>query len=511
MKRLMDPHAVSVTVVVAIMLTLAVGGETVWATTIVYPEDGFDVLQDAVHAGGTVLLKATTQDGIPMAVYVPIDTHLFLGYYGNAVTLEGETVGTSQSTIWGDTFDGKNVVWIKSGGVTIRNLVIEAKYPRDGAIWMRGDGNDDHAHPNTGGPIVIENNIIYSEWYGIGGQLTGGWPLVISGNKITVDGDYRDVENIGIKLYNTGYWVPAGGSRGDPRTWTQASTPVEIVNNDVSVTNPAANAYITDGIRVEGWTVSVSAFGLGPEWGDNGPVSIVGNHVVLAADFFKPSMAIAAARTWAGINHCRVQGNTLEATCNVGLFRSWYGGDNQIIGNDLTEVAALVPMDVGGHDMVVSDNIFGPQAFPYGVLILESVNVDPINCPMPLPTTNCTIMNNDYRKTGAPGWVAESGAWPLNGCVLIESEADMWAWGTGVGAEVKDNLISETGRFPVGTGGPKNQVYEFNLSTPALCYDNRIVGLPASHIMNPGIGQKIKQAREASGALLLAGAQSPEE
>lgn len=497
--------------VMGVVLVLAAGAGRVLADIVVYPEDGFTVLQNAVDAGGKVLLKALTRDGAPMSVKVPNNTHLFMGYYGNPVTLEGEVVGAYQSTVWGDTFSQKNVVWIKSGGVTIRNLVITAKYPRDGAIWMRGDGMDAGTHPNSGGAIVIENNIIFSEQYGIGGQRTGGWPLVIRGNKVTVDGNSRDIENIGIKLYNTGYWVDASGSKGNPWTWTQASTPVEIVNNDVSVTNPAANAYITDGIRVEGWTVAVAALGLGPEWGDNGPVSIIGNHVVLAADFFKPSMAIAAARTWAGINHCRVQSNVLEATCNVGLFRSWYGGDNQIVGNDLTEVAAIVPMDVGGHDLVVSDNIFGPQAFPYGVLILESVNVDPTNCPMPLPTTHCTIMNNDYRKTGAPGWVAESGAWPLNGCVLIESEADAWAWGTGAGAEVKDNLISETGRFPVGTGGPKNQVYEFNLSTPPLCYENRIVGLPANHVMKPGVGQKIKQARQAGGFLLLKGTVTTEE
>lgn len=506
----MDRHAMLATLVVAIMLTLAVGGGTVWATTIVYPEDGFDALQDAVHAGGTVLLKATTQDGIPMAVKVPDDSHLFLGYYGNPVVLEGEVAGGSQSTVWGDTFAQKNVVWIKSGGVTVRNLAITAKYPRDGAIWMRGDGMDDHAHPNTGGPIVIENNIIYSEQYGIGGQRTGGWPLVIRGNTVTVDGNSRNIENIGIKLYNTGYWVDADGIKGNPQTWTQASTPVEVLDNDVSVTNPAGGNF-ANGIVVEGWTVAVAALGWGPEWGDNGPVSIVGNHVVLAAAFFKPSMAIAAPGLWSGLSHCRVENNVLEATCNVGLFRSSYGGDNQIVGNDLSEVAAIVPMDVGGHNMVVSDNLFGPQAFPYGVLILDSLNVNPAYCPMPLPTANCTIMNNDYRKTGAPGWATDSGAWPLDGCILIGSEADMWGWGTGAGTEVKDNLIAETGRFPVGTGGPKNQVYEFNLSTPALCYNNRIVGLPANHIMDPGIGQKIKQARQASGALLLAGVQSPEE
>jgi hypothetical protein len=501
----------------AVLLVLATGGARVWAQTVVYPEDGFAALQSAVDAGGTVLLKARTRGGTPLAVKVPDNSHLFLGYYGNPVVLGGEVVGGSQSTVWGDTFAQKNVVWIKSGGVTIRNLAINAQWPRDGAIWMRGDGMDAGTHPGTGARIVIENNTLYSEQYGIGGQRTGGWPLVIRNNKVTVvcpknaSGDYQDIETIGIKLYNTGYWVTKTGSKTDPRTWTQASTPVEILNNDVSVTNPVANDYIADGIRVEGWTVSVSGYGLGPEWGKNGPVSIVGNHVVVAATLFKPSMPIAVARTWAGIHHCRVQSNVLEGTCNVGLFRSWYGGDNQIVGNDLTKVAALVPMDIGGHDTVVSDNIFGPQALPYGALILESVNADPANCPMPLPTANCTIMNNDYRQTGAPGWVAESGAWPLNGCILIDSEVDMWAWGTGVGTEVKNNLISETGRFPVGTGGPNNQVYEFNLSTPALCYNNRIVGLPANHIMNPGIGQRIKQARQARGALLLKGVQLPEE
>jgi hypothetical protein len=495
--------------VMGVVLVLAAGPGRVLADTVVYPEDGFTVLQNAVDAGGKVLLKALTRDGDPMSVKVPNDTHLFMGYYGNPVTLEGEVVGAHQSTVWGDSFAQKNVVWIKSGGVTIRNLVITAKYPRDGAIWMRGDGMDAGTHPNSGGPIVIENNIIFSEQYGIGGQRTGGWPLVIRGNKITVDGDYRTVENIGVKLYNTGYWVDAGGIKNDPWTWTPAATSVEISNNVVSVTNPALIGYVTDGIRVEGWTVV--GYDLEAEWGDNGPISIVGNSVSLNAALFKPAIGIAVSRTFSGTDNCRVQNNILSGTCNIGILRSSYGGNNRITDNDLSGVQAVIPMVILGHDSVVSDNVFGPLAFPWGALLLESAHVHPGACPMPLPTTNCVIMNNDYRKTGAAGWVDEGGGVPANGCIMIDSEVDLWGWGTGVGTEVKDNLISEAGRFPVGTGGAKNHVYELNLSTPPLCYENRIVGLPANHVMKPGVGQEIKEARQAGGFLLLKGTVTIEE
>ena len=58
-----------------------------------------------------------------------------------------------------------------------------------------------------------------------------------------------------------------------------------------------------------------------------------------------------------------------------------------------------------------------------------------------------------------------------------------------------DNLIKETGRFPAGTGGPKQQVLEF----PVYAHHNRIVGHAANEYAqleasNPGIGQKIKES-----------------
>ncbi len=67
--------------------------------------------------------------------------------------------------------------------------------------------------------------------------------------------------------------------------------------------------------------------------------------------------------------------------------------------------------------------------------------------------------------------------------------------GTGQGNEVRNNLIDETGRFPEDTGGPANHIYQMNLSDPPLCHDNRIVGLPASFIFDPGIGQRIRDSR----------------
>jgi hypothetical protein len=66
-------------------------------------------------------------------------------------------------------------------------------------------------------------------------------------------------------------------------------------------------------------------------------------------------------------------------------------------------------------------------------------------------------------------------------------------WNTGQGTEVRNNLVSEVGMFPQGTGGPSNQVLEIKIGPNPLVHDNRIVGLPANFIPDPGIGQRIKE------------------
>jgi len=117
-----------------------------------------------------------------------------------------------------------------------------------------------------------------------------------------------------------------------------------------------------------------------------------------------------------------------------------------------------------------------------------SVNIHSPITPMPLPLQNCSVVDNDYRGTGCSGWSQD------NGCIFLASDGDV-VWNTGEGAEVRNNLVSEIGRFPQGTGGPRNQVLEIKIGPNPLVHDNRIVGLPANFISDPGIGQRLKNAR----------------
>ena len=93
------------------------------------------------------------------------------------------------------------------------------------------------------------------------------------------------------------------------------------------------------------------------------------------------------------------------------------------------------------------------------------------------------ILWNDYRLTER-----ESGA------IILASWKDLG----GAGTEVKNNLIFESGRFPRGTGGARNQILVIaDMINPdtglPYVHDNRIVGHPGSSIQKPGIGQIVHQ------------------
>jgi len=92
------------------------------------------------------------------------------------------------------------------------------------------------------------------------------------------------------------------------------------------------------------------------------------------------------------------------------------------------------------------------------------------------------MMKNDYR-------LIESGGTASRSAILLASENDLKAV-TGVGGEVKNNLIIETGRFPQGTGGARSNI-EILIGLPYV-HDNRIVGEPASEIQDPGIGATVR-------------------
>jgi hypothetical protein len=87
----------------------------------------------------------------------------------------------------------------------------------------------------------------------------------------------------------------------------------------------------------------------------------------------------------------------------------------------------------------------------------------------------------------------------MAGAILLASHAEFQVYAD-VGTEVKDNLVFEAGRFPRGTGGASSQVTVLDdLVNPETgmpyVHDNRIVGLPASGLSDPGIGQAVARVK----------------
>jgi hypothetical protein len=145
---------------------------------------------------------------------------------------------------------------------------------------------------------------------------------------------------------------------------------------------------------------------------------------------------------------------------------------------------------VSSADTIVTDNILGPvlpREMPFGLptpaMFLVSSYYYPGNSPAPRPTEDSIIMQNDYRQTGVVGTA-----------IMLASRSEL-QFPTGVGGEVKNNLIFESGSFPPGTGGPSNHVMELTMINPdtglPYVHDNRIVGVSARSRLDPGIGQAV--------------------
>lgn len=365
--------------------------------------------------------------------------------------------------------------------------------------------------------VTVRGNTITAEWGGVVVDLytlSGTDPIMIEGNNISA-------RNMAVHLWGTG-GIPieirnntlAGDRHAVAAMWTghiydwtneqifEGMSPLDIIGNDILVGGGERWYWLVDGIIVWGWVVSPTSPYLPPtlppgadpaEWGDNGPVTISGNVLTCLpptpGQFVSP---IQIGRSGQGLNHSLVSNNTILGECSGGIHRWPYGGDNAIIGNDLSELTTTGPqIGVNAHDTTVAYNILGP-ALDSAALQVLSINwhasPDPIDTPMPRPVENCTITDNDYRGTGLPGW---SEGW---GAVLVASDVDLGFW-DGVGTEVRNNFIFESGRFPESSGGAKKQIFELIVEPNPLVHDNRIVGLPANHTSDPSIGQRIKSMR----------------
>jgi hypothetical protein len=166
---------------------------------------------------------------------------------------------------------------------------------------------------------------------------------------------------------------------------------------------------------------------------------------------------------------------------------------NTVANNDLSGGSFIYEQIlVMGAGHTVTDNVLGGS---FG--ILPAVAVAIVNqlggIPVAHETSGAVLKNNDYRNTGLPGW--ETGM----GCVLL---GENWNPHPAFPVrQVRDCLVFEQGRFPEDTGGAGKQVLEL-IPPDGYAENNRIVGHPVSRLLDPGIGQIMKEAREELMALL---------
>jgi Right handed beta helix region len=239
---------------------------------------------------------------------------------------------------------------------------------------------------------------------------------------------------------------------------------------------------------------------------DNGPVIIKNNEISMGPDLLSIwTCAIDLGNAYGlGVSNAVIEGNVITGYAGNGIGVLWYGHNRKIINNDLSGLTTwMAQIATRGREDLIANNVLGPvdeefaalMGFPYlanGITILA--NKPPGQFAVPLPVTNNVSTDNDFRLTGLNGWAYDAaGNFSSSGCVMLISGQDI-GW-PGPSIEVTDNLVNETGRFPVGTGGPRQQVLEF----PVMAHHNRIIGHAADEYAqleaaNPGLGQKIKES-----------------
>ena len=386
------------------------------------------------------------------------------------------------------------VFLVTAPGVAIRGL--ELRNFATQAILVHGNSLDPR-------PVVIDDNVLNTTnlaslsdmSQAIGLLSTGGWPIRVSNN--TTTGPIG-----GIGAYWVGYYM-----NGSQRVY--GGSPLDIVNNEINVniddngTFPADQ--LSDGILVWSWK-NWNNPGTDPNWGDNGPVRIIGNKVHLNNKYridwenqVWPIPAygggIMAGRSAQGLNYCLVANNTITGYGYSGIGYFAYGHDAQITGNDLSGLTAWSSqIEISAQDVLISKNILGPlqiEGYSSAISIFSLRYHE--EALIPLPTENITVIDNDYTHIGS--------SW---GGIYLDSGAN---WGGGWdGNEVRNNTIVE----PAKSWGVKKADLEETLASqiymgltnngegPQMVHDNTILGLNATkQEVKPAVKDAKKMMEEA--------------
>jgi len=239
----------------------------------------------------------------------------------------------------------------------------------------------------------------------------------------------------------------------------------------------------TIGILSNNWLVQPQGNPPYPRDPDSEPPTTIRNNAI--SDCLIPIWLGSSGE--ASVNHL-VTENTISGSCGFGIALYAYGLNNKIIDNDLSMGSfAWEQILIEGPGHTVANNTFGASSGSWPAVAIYATN-DYHAYPDSVPhdTYGVVLMENDYRNTGLPGW--EYGI----GCIQIGLN---WNPDGITPRKVRDCLIKEEGRFPEGSGGARKHI--MNLVPPVgVSENNRIVGYPAYNVFDPGIGQRMKEARE---------------
>ena len=398
--------------------------------------------------------------------------------------------------------------------INVPNVTLEAALTGATIVGGTNPITTDDGTPPSGAKNLTIRNIAFEGWSGVAIYHAG---VQDETNFALIEGNTFD-NTAHPEWFGAGgidYSMDGGSAEFKDNTFIDNSLQAIYVHNlalhsddHILISGNTISNSTLDAIVVEIWDPAAGEM-------DNGPVIIRNNEINI--NYLYCWGIASGGYSFFGTSNAVIEGNAFTGYGDAGIAMWPFGRNRKIINNDFSGLQTMEPniFDCGREDLIAG-NVMGttdPEAaaaigvpFHATAIIISSTNPAAWGWPLPdsLPVTDIVLMNNDFRHTGLPGWAYDAATDTLSlGCVLLASHADLGYAPPWPGAEVTNNLVKETGMFPQGTGGPKQQILEF----PVYAHGNRIIGHAANEYAqleasNPGIGQKIKESG-ANSVLLM--------
>ena len=451
-------------------------------------------IQNAVDLGGNVLLKATDTDGNPQ--YFNFGDFGIVGIEKDVVIMgesisettyptlpDGRTISSDRAVIYGggnpDAPGRENIrgtLNVYQGSFEISNIRLDSsRYA--GIFVLNCDG--------VAKPCRIRDNVItYTKPY----ADTSGWRMYAKSIAIVEGGTLLDGQPIGDiygRLYIEDNRIEYNPNLG----WISNVEAISVVH----IYTSAAKIYIKGNeIKLHNQPSSM-AKGIGT-WDVYAELTIENNVIDAGTNNASEITGMRLALT----DNALVSGNIISGQMYSGIYL--LASHNVLVeGNAIEHFRPIwsgipILLEMSQNCTVTENELIDVCDFNAGYVPYAGITISGYFAPwIPggVQSNNNTLMRNDYTLSRLPGLTAQSDG-PF--CVILEEGTN-------------DNFVDEQGGFPTGTNA-KRQVFDGG------CYDdygtwtttNRVIGHSANELaqqedLNPGIGQRLKAIRDASGEL----------